>query len=202
MIFDTNRLCLSAEAQATFSTEHIIDLVKPQYYAPEDWYSCTLLTFFIDKDTNTSPPIAMVEFINSGPGDFSASLTWNWSRNNFTYNTAGGPATVEVQSIVLFPTISRSKRGKALTYSMLTVNWVLTACSMITTSAMLSWGVVVKDGIALLPVTVILSIPAIRNLYAGSPPLGIYLGTRHNYSVSPPRIEAAPQMWWDFSHKC
>jgi len=31
-------------------------------------------------------------------------------------------------------------------------------------------------GVALLPITVILSIPAIRNLYVGSPPLGIYLG--------------------------
>lgn len=162
-----------------------------------------MLAFVIEKDTNTSSPIAMVELINSGPGDFSASFTWNWSRNNFTYSTAVGPATAEAQSIMLFPVISRSKRGKALTISVLVINWALTVCSMFATSTVVfNRGVAMKDGIAFLPVTVILAIPAIRNLYAGSPPFGIYLGTHQDCSVSPSRIEGSPQMWWGFSHKC
>ena len=94
--------------------------------------------------------------------------------NNFTYDAEGGQATAEVKSYTIFAGIGRSVPARGLTYSMFTINWILTLSSIITTSIMFN-----REGemaMALLPITVILTIPAIRNLYVGSPPFGIYLG--------------------------
>ena len=63
---------------------------------------------------------------------------------------------------------------------MFTINWVLTFCSVAIALVVLRRRGEVKDGVAFLPVTVILSIPTIRSLYVGSPPFGISLGTRQN----------------------
>ena len=58
---------------------------------------------------------------------------------------------------------------------LLLVNWFLTAgCLRITLLSVVGH----KDmgeGVLLLPITVILTIPALRQLYAGSPPFGVYL---------------------------
>jgi len=158
----------------TFSTEHKIDFGEPEYNAPNDWYSFTAFTFVIERDTNKSAPITYFDLANSGAGDFSVQSEPDGvpSSNEFTYN---GSTTVEVDSYTLYPTIRRSKRGKALTFFMFAINWMMALCSMITTSIIFDQAGGVRDGIALLPITVILVIPAIRNLYPGAPPFGIFL---------------------------
>ena len=103
--------------------------------------------------------------------------------NQFTYNGKGGPTTVTVESYMMFPTFERSRRGQALIYFMFSINWIMTLCSIITTSVIFNREGQVKDGVALLPITVILAIPAIRNLYPGAPPFGIYLGTHQTRTV-------------------
>ena len=123
--------------------------------------------------------------MNSGAGDFSvASVPGRVpSSNQFTYDGKKGPTTVTVDSYTMYPVIQRSRRGKALIYFMFAINWILTLCSIITTSVIFNREGQVKYGVALLPITVILAVPAIRDLYPGSPPLGIYLGTHRNCTV-------------------
>ena len=166
----------------TFNTEHDIDLGKPEYHAPSDWYSFFVSTFVIETDTNTSVPIVFFGLMNSGAGDFSVSSVPDGvpSSNQFTYDGKGGPTTVTVDSYTLYPVIQRSRHGKALIYFMFAINWILTLCSIITTSVIFNQEGQVKDGVALLPITVILAVPTIRDLYPGSPPFGIYLGTHRN----------------------
>lgn len=77
--------------------------------------------------------------------------------------------------------ITRSKRAKALTYFMLTINWLLTLSSMVTTAFVFSRRGKLKDSIAVLPLMLILTIPTIRSFYPGAPPFGIFLGTHWNH---------------------
>ncbi|KAF9777653.1 hypothetical protein BJ322DRAFT_568509 [Thelephora terrestris] len=164
----------------TFTTEHKIDFGEPEYKAPNDWYSFTVFTFVIERDTNISAPIyAPITYFglaNSGAGDFSVKSEPDGvpSSSLFTPDVSPGPGIL-VDSYTLYPTIRRSKRGKALTFFMFATNWMMALCSMITTSIIFDRGSEVKDGVALLPITVILVIPAIRNLYPGAPPFGIFL---------------------------
>ena len=110
--------------------------------------------------------------------------------NKFTYNGKGGPTIVGVESYMMFPTIQRFRRGKALIYFMFAINWIMPLCSIITTSVIFNREGQVKDGVALLPITVILTVLAIQDLYPGSPPFGIYLGAHRNCSVYLSRADA------------
>ena len=119
--------------------------------------------------------------MNSGAGDFSVTYPEGVSTSNkFTYDGKGGLTTVDVESSMMYPIIHRSRRGQALIYFMFAINWIMTLCSMITTSVIFNREGKVKNGVALSPITVILTIPAIRSLYPGSPPFGIYLGAHRN----------------------
>ena len=74
---------------------------------------------------------------------------------------------------------------------MFAINWVLTLCSVAIALVVYRRRGEVKDGVALLPITVILTIPTIRGLYVGSPPFGIDFGAYQNYPTRLPRIYAA-----------
>ena len=128
---------------------------------------------------------------NSGAGDFSVQSIPDGepSLTEFTYNGGGGLTTVEVKSYTLYPVIQRSRRGKAITYFMFTINWLMALCSVITTFNIYNRCGQVGDGAILLSITIILAIPAIRNIYPGSPSYGIFLGTRLNHTTLPPRID-------------
>ena len=131
---------------------------------------------------NMSVPIVFFGLMNSGAGNFSVASVPDGvpSSNQFTYNSKGGLTTVTVDSYTMYPVIQHSRRGKALIYFMFAINWILTLCSIITTSVIFNREGQVKDSVALLPITVILAVPAIRDLYPGSPPFGIYLDTHQN----------------------
>lgn len=56
------------------------------------------------------------------------------------------------------------------------VNWALTIVVFhITVLSLVSRDVMVSEGVLVLPVTVILTIPALRSLFVGNPPFGIYI---------------------------
>ncbi|KAF9648680.1 hypothetical protein BDM02DRAFT_3269274 [Thelephora ganbajun] len=156
-----------------FNVEHNIES-REQYYTPIDLYSFSAFAFVVERATNRSIPIIKFAVYGAGPGDFSASSRGIPARNRFAYDTGGGSATVEVESYAMFATVKHSNRARVLTFFMFTVNWILSLGSVITTSVMFN-GHGVKDTVALLPITVILAIPAIRMLYVGSPPCGIFL---------------------------
>lgn len=119
-------------------------------------------------------------FVDSdGAGDFSTKILVQEIEVNSTWIniSVGGPTGEQLFYYYLFSgTIVHSLRARAITYSMFAINWILTLCSIITTSAMFNRRGEVKEAVALLPVTVILTIPVVRSLYSGSPPYGIHLG--------------------------
>jgi len=159
----------------SFNKQHDIEQ-GVQYFAPNDWYTFSAFVFAIEKTTNASIPIITFEIGSSGPGDFCTTSEVVPTNNEFTYDTGSGPTTVEIKSHTIYASIGRSIPARALTYSMFGINWLLAVCSIITTSV--TYNRVRGEGevgIALLPVTVILTIPTIRSVYVGSPPFGIYL---------------------------
>lgn len=145
---------------------------------PFDHYNFTSFLFVVEKDTNKSIPIVKFAVGDAGPGalsDFTTTSATVATRTDFTYDPGDGPITVEVGSNTTFVTIKHSVRARVLTLSMFTINWLLTLCSVVITLTVVTKEEL-KDGVAILPVTIILSIPVIRNLFVGSPPFGIFLG--------------------------
>lgn len=184
--FDITHL-LSVQNLSSFKIEHSIE-DGYQYFAPNDQYSFSAFAFVIEKSTNKSIPIVAFEAWNAGPGDFRAT-----SQIASTINLFGsGSAIVEAKSERLYVTISRSFSARAFTYSMFAINWVLTACSIITTTIAFSRESGKRDvGITLLPITAILAIPAIRNFFVGSPPFGIHLGAYEGSGAASRRTKSA-----------
>jgi len=186
--FDTTPLLSSLLDVISFDSEHRVE-TGDLWYTPFDHYHFTASAFAVDKATNASVPITLA-VRNAGAGDFVTRYETAPTKSVFTYDNQTGSITVEVESSTAFANIKRSARARALTLSMFAINWVLTLCSVV-----IAMNVVlrekVKDGITLLPVTIILSIPAIRSLYVGSPPFGIYLGTHRNRTTSLQKIDAA-----------
>ena len=160
-----------------------------QYLTPLDRYNFTAFAFVIEKATNKSVPIATFAVGDAGPADFTTTSVDVLTRNNFTYGTEDGAATVEVASHTISTKVEHSTRAQALTFSMFAINWVLTLCLVAIPLIVFRRQGEVKDGVAFLPITVILTIPTIRSLYAGSPPFGIYLGTRQNLLALSPRVD-------------
>lgn len=156
-----------------------------QYSSPLDQYNFTALVFVIEKDTNKSVPITTFVVGDAGPADFTTTSVELPTTNNFTYDAGNGPTTVEVNSTTVFATVKHSNRARSLTFSMFVINWVLTLCSVVIALIVLRRQGGLSDGIAFLPLTVILSTPTIRSLYVGSPPFGILLGTHQHFRRLP-----------------
>jgi hypothetical protein len=154
------------------------------------------MIFAIDEATNKSVPINGLVLDSSGPGDFSTESVIQEVSIKFVHDTGGGPTAEWVQASYMAATIKHSLRARAITYSMFTINWILTLSSIITTSVVFNRRGEGKDTVALLPITVILTIPVIRSLYVGSPPYGIYLGKHRVFVRTPiPTTDVVFQMW-------
>ena len=189
---DTILVLFSPPGLIYFDTEHRM-IPKDQNFIPLDQYSFTTFTFIIESSTNKSIPITLFAVGDSvdGPVDFTTSSSEVETRNNFTYSTEGGPVTVEVESRTMLATTRRSKNARALTFSMFAINWILTLGSVAIALVVFRRRGEVKDGVAFLPVTIILSIPTIRSLYVGSLPFGIDLGMHQNLPDPLPMIDTA-----------
>jgi len=173
--FDVTLLLLSRWGSVSFYKEHEI-AIGDQYRTPLDRYDFRAFAFVLEKGTTRTIPITMFAVSSTGPIDFTTPSFEEQTKTNFTYTTGDGPVTIEVESHTMSATIKHSKRARALTFSMFSINWVLTLCSVAIALIVLRRSGEVKDGVALLPITVILSIPTIRGIFVGSPPFGILLG--------------------------
>ena len=150
-----------------------------QYTTPFDQYNFAVVAFAVEKATNKSVPITLLAVGDAGPADFTTTSETTPSSNWFTYDAEDGPVTVEVGSSTTFAKVIHSTRARALTVSMFLINWVLTVFSMIITAIVISRGEV-KDSVALLPFSVIFTVPTVRSLFVGSPPFGILFGTHRS----------------------
>ena len=152
-----------------------MDIYAPAL-VPFDAYVLTALMFVIEKATNKSVPIIALA-AGEGPDNFVVSSFEDETRSNYTYNPGTGPTTVEVDSNAVVMIVKRSQLAKAFTLCLFIVNIGLAFGSTYVTFVAFSRRGKVHEGVLLLPVTIILTIPTLRGLYAGSPPFGIYLGT-------------------------
>ena len=162
------------DAADVFQVDHIMDSTAPAL-DPFDTYSLTALMFVIEKATNKSVPIIALA-AGEGPDNFVVSSYEDETRSNYTYDSGAGLTTVEVDSNVVVMIVKRSRLAKVFTLCLLVVNIALAFGSTYVTFIAFSRRGKVHEGVLLLPVTIILTIPALRGLYAGSPAFGIYLG--------------------------
>jgi len=147
-----------------------------QHLTPVDTHRFTATVFAIEKATNRSVPIIAFA-VGEGPSNFVVHSVVNpLGRNNYTYDSATGPTTVEVESMVIVIHIERSQLTRAFTLCLLLINLALTVGSVYVTVLVLTRRERIHEGVFLFPVTVILTIPALRNLYPAEPPFGIYIG--------------------------
>ena len=83
---------------------------------------------------------------------------------------------VAVKGCLFGTTVERSLLVRAFTLCLLIINSALTIGSAYVTLLAVTRRERVNDAVFFFPVTVVLTIPALRGLYPGSPPFGIYLG--------------------------
>ncbi|KAF9645487.1 hypothetical protein BDM02DRAFT_3189684 [Thelephora ganbajun] len=135
--------------------------------APYDDYVLDVEAFVIDTATNQS--LSILKLSAADPTDnFYAGDQVDWETEN-TFN--GG----RVSSKHFRMRVKRSFLSKIFTTILLIVNWFLTAgCLRITLLSVVGHKKI-GEGVLLLPITVILTIPALRQLYVGSPPFGILI---------------------------
>ena len=142
---------------------------------PFDSYGFSASAFVIEKATNKSVPIVAFAAGN-GPQNFVVSSTGMPAQSMFTYDSGTGPITALVDSRIVWIKAKRSRLAKAFTLCLFIVNWALTVGSVyITLLALVGTGKM-DPAVILLPVTLVLTIPTLRNLFVGSPPFGIYIG--------------------------
>ena len=154
--------------------KHTIYYFSPET-APFDTYTVTASAFVIEKATNESVPIVLFAACEGSDG-FYVSSGETQMKSTYTYDSGTGSTAVEVESNVIDIIAKRSRFSKAFTICLLLINWALSICSTYVTLVVVIKKKRVDKEVLLLPVTLILTIPTLRGLYAGSPPFGIYIG--------------------------
>jgi len=158
---------------AIFSYYHSAEYLNA-IMAPFDTYTFSILAFVIDKGSNQSVPI--VTFTASqAPNNPNISSVEVETTSNYTYDSETGPATIIVDSRLVHIEATRSWFARALTMCLFLVNWALTVGSIYIVLVIFGRGGI-DDAVLLLPVTIILTIPTLRNLYSCPLSFGIFIG--------------------------
>jgi len=159
-----------------FTADHATDIFKTDT-VPFEAYSLAVSVFVVEKATNSSIPI--VKFaVGDSPDNFFVSSTEDREvlMSPFIYDPGTGPTEISAQSSVIDILVKKSQFAQALTICMFIINWALTVGSVYITLVVTFRKEGGSDAILLLPVTIILTIPTLRNLYVGSPPFGVLIG--------------------------
>lgn len=154
---------------------HDLDLVLWDM-VPFDTYILNALMFVIEKATNKSVPIIAFA-AGEGPNGYAISSNEEKFRSNYTYNSGTRPTTVELDSHMAHIEVKRSQLARAFMICLLLVNSGLAVGSTYVMLLVFFRRDTVPDStVLLLPVTIVLTVPALRSLYPGSPPFGIFIG--------------------------
>jgi len=164
-----------------------------EYKMPYDLYNFAVFVFVIDPATNSSVPILNLEVSNTRMGDFDMMFKTGTSTSNFTFEppTPNTSVVVTIPTYTAYATVERNYRAFCLLHLMFMVNWTLTMSMVGFTIVIRKTEEKVEESVALLPITMVLSIPAIRSLYIGTPPYGILLGTHRNCTIPLRKIDTA-----------
>ena len=165
---------ISIQSTAEIQTQHSFLITAwhgqdQQYAYPFDGY--TLTTYFqaLSPKTNVSLPTLFVRIIDA-TSNFQPSLYIDaqlWSPL-----TANGSTNIAYGIHYYFHRITLSRVFVMLLWI---VNWVLTAFVVYITVSELS-GLPMSESVLILPLSVILTIPALRALWVDAPAFGLLLG--------------------------
>jgi hypothetical protein len=153
---------------------HSVDFVNTGM-APFDGYSLSISAFVIERETGNPVPIVKLT-AGQAPDNFDISSFETWTMSTYTFDSGAGQTTMEVLSRVVYIEAKRSRFAQALTLCLFLVNWALSVSSIYIVLLVISGTEGARDAVLVLPVTIVLTIPTIRNLYPGSLQLGIFIG--------------------------
>ena len=138
---------------------------------PFDTYRANIIVLAIDKVTNNSVPVLFS--VNSLVQNFNVEILDMVRPSD---KPIIEPITVESFPYFTIITVKRSTLSRAFTICLLIVNWALTSVSVWVTTIVYFKGEKPPEAVLLFPLTIVVTIPALRNLYVGSPPFGIFIG--------------------------
>ena len=161
-------------ALSTFESNHTIGYLFRDA-VPFDVIVFAATVFVIERTENKSVPVIAFAVHDLMDYFVITSSDWGRLRGNFSDNSGPVPATVEVDSGWMWFEGRRSTFAYIVTFSFLGINWAL-AVGSVYIMVVIFKGQEVDTEILLLPVTIVLIIPALRGLYIGSPQLGGYMG--------------------------
>ena len=144
---------------------------------PFDVYSHSAMVFAIEKATNKSLPI-FTSTAGQGANGFVTKSFDEQTETNWAHDSGTGSTTVTVNASLITITVERSLLARAFTVCLLITNSALAVGAAYITLLAVIRREEVNDAVIFFPVTVVLTIPALRSLYPGSPSFGIYLGRR------------------------
>jgi len=142
---------------------------------PFDAYSHRAMVFVIEKATNKSLPI-FTSTTGEGVSGFVTRSAEEQTETSWTHNSETGSITATLGASLIAITVERSLLSQAFTVCLLFTNSALAIGSAYVTLLAVVRREAVNDTVIFFPVTVVLTIPALRSLYPSSPPFGIYLG--------------------------
>ena len=142
---------------------------------PFDRYALRAFAIAIDPTTNNSVYIA--RFVVASPLGNFVVLSHDIAATELADASDNGRVTPLIGSRVLNAEIRRSTIAQIFTLSLALVNWMLTIGTVYVTTLIASGKMEANDAAAALPISMLLTIPGIRALYAESPNLTASLGT-------------------------
>jgi len=185
-----------------FKTDHRIDAGAKRGHAeqlviPFDSYTLRTLATAIDPTTNRSVRIA--RFTVASPVGSFVVLSHDTDASKSVLNEKGSLVS-HVGSRVLNIEIRRSKISRVFTLSLTVLNWLLVIGSIYITALVSSGKMEASNGLALLPFSMLVTIPAVRSLYAEPPPLSTSFGAlRIPQLIFPPSDSLTLQIQQAFS---
>ena len=141
---------------------------------PFDRYSLRVFAAAIDPATNRSVHIA--QFVVASPLGSFVILSHDVDASELIYIPGNGPFTPYHGSRMLNAEIRRSAIAQTFMISLALINWLLTIGSVYITVLVMSGKMEADHPVAALPFSMMLTIPAVRAIYAEPPPLSTSLG--------------------------
>lgn len=163
-----------------FRTEHRISAGGKWGYAeqlvvPFDSYTLRVLATAINPATNQSVRIA--RFAVTSPVGSFAIISHDADATESIHNPEKERVAPRAGSRMLNIEIKRSKIARTFILSLALLDWLLVFGTVYITALVTSGNMEASNGLALLPFSMLVTIPTIRALYAESPSLSTSIGT-------------------------
>ena len=136
---------------------------QPQYFYPFEFYF--VMTTFVAFNTATNTTLPIIRLAFSDPVNNFQTLIDESATKTYMNNTVVKSRTTKL-------TLSRTVSAQIFVVLIFIANWVLTGVLVYVTSLSLWSNVKLGEGIAILPVTIILTLPQLRQFFVDAPPIG------------------------------